>query len=99
MRKIILLILMLVFAVPLALNAANVDSEPEPTPIIEAPPAPPLAISPPTDEVVEDDEEERSLFLIILIIIVASGTALALGFYTYRKVMQFLAKRKMKKEK
>ena len=97
MRKIILLILALVFAMPQALFAAPVEQEPGPTPIIEAPPAPPLAISPPADEVEEIEDGDRSLFLLILIIVVSSATALAIGFYAYRKIRQFLEKRKKKK--
>ena len=73
--------------------------EPVPTPVIEAPPAPPLAISPPVEVVEEAEEEDRSLFLLILIIVVSSATALAVGFYIFRKLRQFLAKRKKKAAK
>ena len=73
-------------------------AEPEPTPIIEAPPAPPLAVSPPAYDDVELEEESRPLLLLVLIIVVASGIALAVGFYAYRKIRMFLAKRKEKKK-
>ena len=100
MRKILVFALILVFAIPQVLFAAQADpeQEPEPTPIIEAPPAPPLAISPLTEDVEEVDGEGRPLLLIVLIIVVSSATALAVGFYAFRKIRQFLAKRKKKKE-
>ena len=86
--------LLLSFAAPLqSLHAAG---EPAPTPVIEPPSAPPLAISPASDIV--EDEEERSLLLLILIIVVSSATALALGVYAYRKVRKILAKKKKAKE-
>ena len=89
-----LLLILLFAASPQILYATE---EPSPTPVIEAPPAPPLAITPPEGEAAEVEEEGRPLFLLILIVIVASGTALSVGFYTYRKVRQFLANRKKKK--
>ena len=95
MRKFVLLILMFVLAVPQMFIHAAIVTEPLPTPVIEAPPAPPLAIALPVDDLAEDYEEvDRSLLLLILIIVVASATALALGFYAYRKVRQFLSTRK-----
>ena len=97
MRRIFIVALVLVFAIPQAINAAPANTEPEPTPVIEAPQPPPLAIGLPGDEVEEVEEEGRSLLLMILIIVVSSATTIAVGFYVYRKIRQFLANRKKKK--
>ena len=96
MKKLIIsIVILLFFAVPQAVNATPAV---EPAPTIAAPEAPPLAISPPVYEEYEEEPVDRSFLLLVLIIVVASGTALAIGFYAYRKIPVILAKIKSKKE-
>ena len=97
MKKLIIVIVFLLFFAMQQVSAT--DAEPEPTPRVDAPEHPPLAITPPVYDEYDEEESDRSLLLLILIIVVASGTALSLGFYAYRKFPAVLAKIKEIKTK
>ena len=100
MKFFVCLLVLLAIALPLGLHASEEEEEPEPTPTIVAPEPPPLAIGlEDYDEEQENDENggfPRLLF--VLAIVVSSALVLTLGFFVFRLVRRFLAKKKAKSD-
>ena len=95
MKALACFLVLLLFALPLGVLASEGD-EPEPTPVIEAPEPPPLAIGG-QDNGDGGDEGENGRFpipLFALIIVVLSAIFIALVFLVFALVRRALAKKK-----